>query len=133
MPYLALNDSQISVSVDEQVPAFEKRLALELKPETQGVLIQALENLIERPSSELRLELPQGWTVFWKLRSGESRMLLAHPDLNTWVGTIALSELDLRAWISELRNMTQTSLPTTLSRIVTFGAFSNLDIEVRLS
>ncbi len=43
------------------------------------------------PHGELRLDLPRGWIVFWKLREGESRLLLAHPQQDEWVATAALT------------------------------------------
>ncbi|OFZ22035.1 MAG: hypothetical protein A2X94_16430 [Bdellovibrionales bacterium GWB1_55_8] len=57
--------------------------------------------------SELRLELPDGWRLFWKERSaGEGTLLfVAHPELEQWVGTLALEPEFARGVISRLRGL----------------------------
>lgn len=39
---------------------------------------------------ELRLNLPEEWTLFWKRTESASKLLLARPEKGQWVGTIAL-------------------------------------------
>ncbi len=36
------------------------------------------------------------WAMVWKIRTGESRLLLAHPEQREWVLTVALTEKDWR-------------------------------------
>jgi len=43
-------------------------------------------------SNEVRQDFPGGWTLYWKWRSSESRFLVAHPETQQWVGTLALSD-----------------------------------------
>lgn len=43
-------------------------------------------------AEELRLVLPAGWTLFFKRQiSGSSRMMVAHPEPELWVGTVLLA------------------------------------------
>src|SRR5690606_29970869 len=55
----------------------------------------ALGELAAREGSELRTDFPGGWTLFWKIREGDSRFFVAHPENEQWVGTLALSESHL--------------------------------------
>src|SRR4051812_38950308 len=90
MPFLNWREAKVKASVAPH-PQRGSVLALEFPAESLAILIQALEDVFVRGLGELRLELPTGWTLFWKEREGESRLLLARPDAETWVTTAALT------------------------------------------
>ena len=52
---------------------------------------------------ELRLDLPSNWSIFWKARDGESRLLLAKPELDHWVATIAVGREDVLPLLERLK------------------------------
>ena len=67
--------------------------------------IELAENLgalwVER-GGELRWELRGGWTLFFRLREDYTLALASHPEPGQWVGTLAMSENHLTAWIDQL-------------------------------
>src|SRR3954463_4939198 len=67
-----------SMSMELEISA--EALAAELLPSLKGTF--------EEGGGELRVDLPQEWSLFWKLREGESRALIAHPAKDQWVGTL---------------------------------------------
>lgn len=95
---LHLRESEAKFGVSGGVPAkFERLLELGVSAAQRAALFGALVALKSKEGSELRLELPQGWTIFWKLREGESRLFLAHPDHDSWVATLSLTAEHLAA------------------------------------
>lgn len=81
-------------------------LTLELAAENLETLCQALEALFaDGVGPELRLELSPAWTVFWKLREGESRLILAHPEKDAWVGSVSLNSVHAQPLLDGLRGL----------------------------
>jgi hypothetical protein len=72
-------------------PGDKLRLTLSLESGPLLELLPLLREAFAPGGGELRLDLPRGWIVFWKRREGESRLLLAHPQTDEWVATVALS------------------------------------------
>jgi hypothetical protein len=90
-------------------------------------------------SAELRVHLPEGWTLFWKIRqAGETRFLLARPTQDTWVATLAFEPKALqqvqREW-GALLESTEGTPGAVLSQWVRgvgrLGGLSNFDLRVR--
>ncbi len=52
---------------------------------------------------ELRIDLPENWIFFLKMRESESRLLMAHPQQNEWVLTAALTESHLALIVERMR------------------------------
>src|SRR6185295_131688 len=91
MPFLNWRElSEVKATVSPH-PRRGSIMSLEVPAAAQAELARALEDVYSRAAGELRLELPNGWTIFWKEREGESRLLLAHPDEKTWIATAALT------------------------------------------
>src|SRR5271168_4015231 len=63
---------------------------LELSPLQAQELASMLTTVLVPGGGELRLSLPDEWSIFWKLRDDESRLLIAHPQADEWVATLAL-------------------------------------------
>ncbi|MBL7716207.1 MAG: hypothetical protein JNL01_12150 [Bdellovibrionales bacterium] len=91
-----------------------------------------LEKLREGQSYELRMDLSQGWTVYWKVREGDSRLLLSHPEKDQWVGAVSLNQEDFNRVISWIENPEADVV--SLSSLKTYGSFSkvsNLELAIR--
>src|SRR5689334_14001649 len=72
----------------------KSQLVLKIQRQEQTSLIQELEGVFLRSEGELRLVLSDQWVLYWKQRESGSRALVAHPEANLWVGTIALDPQD---------------------------------------
>jgi hypothetical protein len=80
-----------------------------------------------RLEGELRLELPNGWAVFWKEREGESRLLIAHPSAEVWVATCALTREHGLTVLERLRE----GLEITVGEAVPLASISNVEVTLR--
>lgn len=89
-------------------------------------LANALGELTLAEGSELRTDFPNGWTIFWKIREGESRFFVAHPELEEWVATLALSESHLAKIQERLRSGTLGDL-SSLERV---SRMSNVEVAL---
>jgi hypothetical protein len=107
------------------------RLSLEVAPELLGKLREELAPVL-REGGELRLELPEGWTLFWKRRDGESRVLLAHPETDRWVATLAVSGERVEDVLSGLEGLRGSGDRLDLGPAAGSGSTSNLEIELVL-
>ncbi len=93
-----LNWTELSIGLEAiQKSPRETLLTLKVLKEHLDILVPELEDILGTPANserteELRLVLPQNWLLFWKKRSEGARLLLAHPNSNEWVGTVALGD-----------------------------------------
>lgn len=111
-------------SVDEYSGEPKRVLSLSLTREKLRELHAALGEIREKEGSELRSELPKGWTVFWKIRSGESRFFVARPEVDQWVATLALSSAHFE-WI---RSQMADGVGGALSRFEPISRMSNFEV-----
>ncbi len=88
----------------------------------------ALGEISSREGSELRTEFPEGWTIFWKIRDGESRFFVAHPETEQWVATLALSPAHFEAVRTRMREGTVGPLSTLES----VSRMSNVEVVVEM-
>lgn len=110
-------------------PRREHLLRLTLSPEALEVLAQRLEELYSQGCGELRIDLPEGWILFWKSREEESRLLVAHPQPGEWVTTVALEAKHGMLLASSLRQMKKgESRPVSQGGII--GRVSNVEIVI---
>ena len=72
-------------------PTNQSQLELALTAEHLVELGESLAEAFAPGGAELRLELPGNWTVYWKIKTGLSRLQLAHPAADHWVATVHLS------------------------------------------
>lgn len=116
-------------------PRLQTLLTLRLSADLWGALHTELERVLRVQEAELRLELPGKWTLYWKARSGSSRVLLAHPETDQWVGTVAWSEDRVSSLIEALNPETAAQQPggVFLSECDGLTFPSNLEICLRLS
>ncbi len=102
-----------------------------------GLLVPYLEEIYLRGGHELRMDLSNGWTVFWKSRESGSRLLLAHPEHQEWVATFAL-ETPLGAKLVE--RLKQLTAGHSISvhelgeelgiEFFSLGAVSNVEVKI---
>lgn len=81
-----------------------RTLVVRLSAAQADALAQRLEGLAE--GDEIAWTLQPGaeqWSCFFKLRAGETRFLLAHPDSAQWVATLALQPEHRDALVGRLR------------------------------
>jgi len=128
MPQLSwkLSDTQLEMKSETAVRMEVTTLRLHLDQPQANELAEAISAL--GPSNELRHTLTAQWTLFWKLREGESRLLLAHPESEHWVATLALTSAD-RDVIAGKLSMTGEA---KLSEVLALGWQSNLDLVLAI-
>jgi hypothetical protein len=111
MPYLNWRNAP-SDQIEQEVRtasasggAREFQLALKLSHELLQELIPALQDIYDQSGPELRIDLPREWIMFWKSRPGDSRLLMAHPQPEEWVSTMALGVPHGKRVIEALQKM----------------------------
>lgn len=77
---------------------------ISIEPSVGHQIAERLGEISQREGSELRTEFPEGWTVYWKIREGESRFFVAHPEVDLWVATLALSPAHFEKIIKRLQD-----------------------------
>jgi hypothetical protein len=101
---------------------------IRLAPERWRALALALGEIKNREGSELRTDFPRGWTIFWKIRDGESRFFVAHPEPDQWVATLALSENHLERIRDRLAS---GEFEGPLSKLEAVSRMSNVEVHTR--
>jgi hypothetical protein len=94
-------------------------------------LLPSLKNTFEQQAGELRLDLPNEWSLFWKAREGDTRILVAHPSKDQWVGTIAL-EPQFASRLIERLEKSVSGDEIRFSSVDTVSKQSNLDLVFKL-
>lgn len=103
-------------------------LDLQMSPQECRIFQDRLQAVFEGREVIFRFDAVEGefWTLYFKLREGESRALCAHPDSEHWVATIAL---DLETQ-KKLHEKLSSNIPFLLSELTRLTAPSNLDLSV---
>ncbi len=135
MPFLDWGESSL-VLQSSQKSARETQLVLGLTEAHVAELTQELLEIYTSSEtisrSELRLVLPQGWVLFWKARSEGSRLLLARPNHEEWVGTVALPIEGGVRWLENVKNL-KLGESVVLSQVCVLHPVSNFDLIIRLT
>jgi hypothetical protein len=141
MPYLNWKEQTDAHLMKPLAAGAEGRSQMDLafSGDEIALLIPYLEEVFLRGGYELRMDLPRGWTVFWKSRESGSRLLLAHPEHEEWVATVALEpQLGalLAARLKELKVEQSLSIHQLGEELgIEFyhlGAVSNVEIRIAL-
>jgi hypothetical protein len=130
MPYF---DWKAKVGVALRVTDHERletELQVTLTEERIFELHEALSGVFQQAEAELRVDFPGNWTLYWKARDGESRMLLAHPEKDEWVGTVAWAQSTAGVLLGELSALRTRSGDLVLSEVSRVSGFSNLEVRV---
>ncbi len=114
--------------------SLETQVCITIGPDLMLSLRTELERVLRTSESELRLTLPGNWTLYWKARSGESRVLLAHPDKDQWVATIAWSESQVETLLQAmvLEGAAGSVSEVVLSQYARLQFPSNLEVLLRV-
>ena len=135
MPYLNWKTAPVHQDVthlDARSPG-QKEFLLELAMNRDSLneLLSMLEDVFLQGGPEFRLDLPREWIVFWKNRDGESRLLIAHPQPEEWVTTIALEKEHASRLLERLRGL-QSGQSVELSALGPVGPVSNVEVKITL-
>jgi hypothetical protein len=132
MPYLNWKEREIRQSVDAAGVADSRSTFNLVLGETERTqLVSFLEEVFLRGGSELRVDLPENWIVFWKSRESESRLLLAHPQRGEFVTTLALEAEHGKRVIDELKKLGAGDA-FLVSEQGIVGSVSNVEVVVSL-
>lgn len=107
-------------------------VTLALSAARWGELSAALGEIANREGSELRTDFPGGWTIFWKIRDGDSRFFVAHPENDQWVAALALSEPHLARIRERFACADAAGFEGGLSELGVVSRMSNVEVRVRL-
>lgn len=83
-----------SATPPAQVQAQESKLTIILGTDQRAALAQSLSALTEDGAFRtfrVTVRTPGEWTLHFKLRKGDSRVIVAHPESELWVATVALT------------------------------------------
>jgi|GEM_PF-929910 hypothetical protein len=129
MPLLSWLDVRVSHEQREISPGHVK-LILRLSQVQIEALCKELENVYQRQGRELRLVISQEWTLFWKLRVDGSRVLLARPTAQEWVGTVALEQQAGEKLLKGIREL-ELGAHLLLHEWVVLHPVSNLVLQIQ--
>lgn len=126
---MALKFSEANCEISSEVGVRDAvTVQLALSGADWASLADALGEITNREGSELRTDFPHGWTIFWKIRDGDSRFFVAHPETDQWVATLAVSE----AHLGRIRECFRTGYEGGLSELETVSRMSNFDVRIRV-
>jgi hypothetical protein len=128
MPYL--NWKEKTLKLEMKVHS-ETRTALKLSLTDDLIqdLASNLEELFSTKAGELRLQLPDNWVLFWKMREEGGRALVAHPNPEEWVGTLALEPSWGEKIILALAQLKKGE-SLELNRLFSLATVSNFDLTL---
>jgi hypothetical protein len=126
MPYLDWTQKSVRL-IATPLTGGKLQLTLGLKREELQRLESDLTEVYLQGGRELRMGLPQEWVLFWKKREEGSRLLVAHPQPNEWVGTVALDEAFGQQLLSGLKKL-EEGASFTVNRLSPVASVSNLEL-----
>jgi hypothetical protein len=106
-----------------------------MAPPLRQALASELVAIFSGGAAELRLDLPDSWVIFWKERTDESRLLLAHPRDGEWVATAALERghgLELVRLLREAAPGTEIAVGEISSGVGRISSISNVEIVLSI-
>ncbi len=134
MPYVNWKEREIRKHVDAPSGSdgdSRSTLSLAFADEERAQLIPFLEEVYLRGGSEVRVDLPENWIVFWKSRESESRLLLAHPQRGEFVTTVALEPEHGKRVIESLKKLGPGDA-LLVSELGMVGSVSNVDVVLSI-
>lgn len=131
MPYLNWKETQLRKSVSERERG-RSVLQLAVSVSDAQALAESLSAIYSAEAGvgpELRVDLPDEWILFFKLRESESRLLLAHPQKDEWVSTLALEREHGAKVIGALRAL-RSGEKIEVHALGSVGGVSNVNILI---
>lgn len=99
----------------------------------------AFENEVLKEHKELRHPFNEELTLFWKSKElGESRILLAHPEVNEWVASVILNLEDIHQLLLEMDKLGKSKTQISFSQLGVWSHMGsitgrgNLDLTIQL-
>jgi hypothetical protein len=142
MPYLNWKQSSLEQEVvphvaSELAPGASQDMARDKMSLTLKFSASELEEFLPRleevfaagSSGELRLDMPANWLSFWKLREGESRLLIAHPQADEWVTTVALTAEHAALVLGRMRGL-KAGQSVVVGELAPTGNVSNVELTL---
>lgn len=74
------------------------------KPALESFVAVLNDTLLQK-KSELKVMLPQGWSLFFKTKPGAMRFMMARPQDTAWVGSVSVSEELLDSVFAQLHSL----------------------------
>ena len=108
-------------------PKLQTALSLGLSSNELKELQAGLEKALSS-NTELRVELPLKWTLYFKPRAGGSRVSLAHPQADEWVATIYLAPDHIQRLVDAISNLARGGGTAALSALGSPGPFANFEL-----
>lgn len=131
MPFM--NWTERSVQIETKMnPEATSQMTIVLGVAERDELLEALTEVFSGPFLELRLDLPRKWTVFWKIKTGDSRVLLAHPEVDTWVATVAVTTEASRLLLDQIRDLKAGEASLDIGLAVDVSSVSNLELALKI-
>lgn len=131
MPYLDSKEMKLEQVVKE-LPSGKIYWKISLIESDLALWIAHLEVVFCEQVGELRLDLPHGSTLFWKLNETGSKLFVAHSDERIWVGTLALAPIHGGLFLKKLK-MLQKGQEVSLAELAQDLHFlSNLELVFSL-
>ena len=127
MSFLNLKSKGVEVLIDPTTP---EKVAVSLQNLSEEILLAltgSIDAVSSREDTELRIDFSESFTLFIKQRLEVSRMLVAHPEKDHWVGTLALTESHSRLMSDALRSRMGNSSPASVSVAIAVHKMERID------
>lgn len=141
MPYLNWRESvqaevrQVAATTSGEGMAFHWTWTLERKDEfllgIEELLKLTRQQAVGLSVPELRIDLPRNWIFFLKLRESESRLLIAHPQVEEWVVSASLLEEHATVLIQRIQVAVQGDR-FSLNSLFRVARLSNVEIFLEM-
>jgi hypothetical protein len=129
MPYMNWKRAQIGQEIGEHSRG--KLLTMSLTRTALDELLPRLEGVFVHHEAELRVDLPEEWVIFWKMRDSESRLLIAHPQEKEWVTTVALDAPHGLKLLGLLKDL-ESGGSVTIGELSSVGNVSNVEVILKV-
>lgn len=112
-------------------PRWNQEGVLSLRPEHGPLLAAWWERILSGHDVWVTLPLIAGqeWRLLFKQKEGDNRILLAHPDANSWVMTVALTTPTHQEIIETLKGSQDVSIERIASRHAPLSRVSNAHLR----
>ncbi len=107
------------------------RLNMIIRNEQVLQWVTYLEAVYLMQGEELRMDLSDSWILFWKLREDGNKVLVAHPQSDQWVATVALESSFGERLLLSLKKL-EVGQSLILSQLGQLNSVSNLELLITL-
>lgn len=126
MPYLNWKEDAELKITKEPHAEHQNQLEATLPQARMNELADDLERAFTAGAPELKVDLPGQLTIYFKTKTGLSRMQLAHPQQGVWVASVHLTVDHGAKLIAAMRDQNLPAI--TVSKMGSMGAINNLEV-----